>query len=122
MTDDLIGKPWRLGARGPDAFDCWGVVLELARRAGRPVPPDWRSEDLTRAEQRALMAGESLALTEQLAGPADGAIAYSRRASHVGYVLHGRVIHSARGAGVVASSLALWALTYPDRTWHSWRG
>lgn len=23
---DLIGLPYRLGAQGPDAFDCWGLV------------------------------------------------------------------------------------------------
>ena len=23
---EYIGKPWRLGAVGPDAFDCWGLV------------------------------------------------------------------------------------------------
>lgn len=22
----LLGKPWRAGANGPDAFDCWGLV------------------------------------------------------------------------------------------------
>ena len=23
---DIIGKPYAVGARGPEAFDCWGVV------------------------------------------------------------------------------------------------
>lgn len=25
-VNDYIGRPWRAGARGPDAFDCWGLV------------------------------------------------------------------------------------------------
>lgn len=25
-TFPLIGLPWRRGAQGPDAFDCWGIV------------------------------------------------------------------------------------------------
>lgn len=60
-----IGKPWRLGRAGPDAFDCWGMtraaarelfgldfpdlVDALARPRGRrvdvtttDVPPGWR--------------------------------------------------------------------------------
>ena len=121
-TDDLIGKPWRRGAMGPDAFDCWSLVVTLARRAGRALPAEWCGRDLTRAEMRALMAAEAPARTDQLPGPVEGAIAYSRRAGHVGYVLNGRVLHAARGAGVVASSFALWTLCYPDRTWHAWRG
>jgi hypothetical protein len=35
---DLIGKPYKTGARGPDAFDCWGLVIEAARRAGIELP------------------------------------------------------------------------------------
>lgn len=31
---DLLGKPFRWGARGPDAFDCWGLVMAVFRRAG----------------------------------------------------------------------------------------
>jgi cell wall-associated NlpC family hydrolase len=32
--DDLVGKPYRLGGRGPDAYDCAGLVVELMRRRG----------------------------------------------------------------------------------------
>lgn len=35
---DLIGKPYKEGARGPANFDCWGLVLEVARRAGIELP------------------------------------------------------------------------------------
>lgn len=120
-TDDLIGRPWVLGARGPDAFDCWGVVLELARRAGRVVPPDWVSRELTRAEVRSIMAGESRAHTVRLAAPAEGSIAYSEHAAHCGYVLHGRVIHAQRSHGVVAWTPAMWLDVFPDGGFYAWR-
>lgn len=29
--ESLIGKPWRLGARGPEAFDCYGLVVWIYR-------------------------------------------------------------------------------------------
>lgn len=35
---DLIGKPYQADGRGPDNYDCWGLCLEVARRAGRPLP------------------------------------------------------------------------------------
>lgn len=31
---DLLGKPFRDGGRGPDAFDCWGLCVEVFRREG----------------------------------------------------------------------------------------
>jgi cell wall-associated NlpC family hydrolase len=120
-TDDLIGKPWRKGARGPDAFDCWGLVLVLAERCGRTVPADWRSGDMSRAELRAVMDEAARQRTQRLDGPAEGAIACSVSACHVGYVLHGRVIHAARGQGVTASGFMLWRSMFPDTGWHAWR-
>ena len=31
---DLLGKPYTDGGRGPDSYDCYGVVLEVAHRMG----------------------------------------------------------------------------------------
>jgi len=31
---DLIGKPFTDGGRGPDTYDCWGLVAEVFRRYG----------------------------------------------------------------------------------------
>ncbi len=35
---DLIGKPFCDGGRGPDAYDCWGLVQEVYRRHGLALP------------------------------------------------------------------------------------
>lgn len=32
--DAALGKPYRAGATGPDAFDCWGVVRGFLRDRG----------------------------------------------------------------------------------------
>lgn len=40
---DLLGKPFRYGGRGPEAFDCYGLAIELRRRAGLPMPEDYLS-------------------------------------------------------------------------------
>jgi cell wall-associated NlpC family hydrolase len=35
---DLIGRPFAWGGRGPDAFDCFGLVREMLRRTGCELP------------------------------------------------------------------------------------
>jgi cell wall-associated NlpC family hydrolase len=35
---DLIGKPFEDGGRGPEVFDCWGLVMEVYRRHGLELP------------------------------------------------------------------------------------
>lgn len=37
---DLLRKPFELGARGPEHFDCLGLAYEVLRRVGKTVPPD----------------------------------------------------------------------------------
>ncbi|MEM5788545.1 MAG: hypothetical protein AAGU11_14630 [Syntrophobacteraceae bacterium] len=40
---DLLGKEFRFGARGPDAYDCYGLMIECRRRAGRFIPENYHS-------------------------------------------------------------------------------
>jgi len=35
---DLIGAPFKYSGRGPKAYDCYGLVMEMKRREGNPVP------------------------------------------------------------------------------------
>lgn len=36
---EYIGRPWHAGARGPQAFDCWGLFLAIQRdHFGRDLP------------------------------------------------------------------------------------
>lgn len=38
MFHDLLGKPFEALGRGPDSYDCWGLVIEVSKRLGREVP------------------------------------------------------------------------------------
>jgi cell wall-associated NlpC family hydrolase len=38
QIDDLIGKPFIDGGRGPGGYDCYGLVMEVFRRHGTTVP------------------------------------------------------------------------------------
>lgn len=42
---DLLGKPFTLGGRGPEYYDCWGICLELGSRVGIEYPPDFTPTD-----------------------------------------------------------------------------
>jgi cell wall-associated NlpC family hydrolase len=54
---DLIGAPFAYGGRGPDAFDCYGLVRELYRRHFGVTLPDYTTpENGNGAKISALMA------------------------------------------------------------------
>lgn len=38
LYSDLVGKPWSAGARGPEAYDCLGLAIEIQRRRGITGP------------------------------------------------------------------------------------
>lgn len=37
---DLVRIPWKLGAAGPEAFDCWQLMRAALARAEKHVPED----------------------------------------------------------------------------------
>lgn len=36
--NDLLGKPYKVHGRGPEGYDCYGLVIEVERRLGRELP------------------------------------------------------------------------------------
>ena len=106
----LPGAPYVRGARGPRAFDCWGLVLEVRRRLGLPAPPDFASGALTLADMRALFRGERPAGWQRSA-LALGAIVLAPDA-HAGVLVGSRVLHAQARSGVVAWTLGHWCATF----------
>lgn len=112
----FIGKPFARGGRGPQAFDCWGLVLALRAALALPVPPDFALPLST-----PLAVRQRLSLCAPVVDPAPGAIAYSEHYAHAGIVWAGRVVHAARGAGVVAWTVGRWQGVFPDARCYEWR-
>lgn len=109
--NDLIGTPYRLGARGPDALDCWGLVLEVYRRAGKHLP-DYASDGMSRQDLIRLVRAEERIATK-IDEPEPLCIVNDNRRGHVGVWVNGAVLHASRGFGVIAQPLEQFRMTYP---------
>ncbi len=128
-AEELIGRPWIAGGRGPDAFDCWGLVRFCWReRFGIEVP----EISVDAADLRAVLAGfrdhperrrwcrvePARERARERAREGDGVLMrQSRYPVHVGLWLAvdgGGVLHAVRDSGVVFQIPA-------DLATHGWR-
>lgn len=106
MLNDLIGKPFVNGGRGPDGFDCYGLAREVMRRFDQPLPPDLSCDALHAAScelefdrQRLLRCWRPVLI------PAPGTLIAIKNhplyVNHVGVLLSGgRFIHCLERLGV----------------------
>jgi cell wall-associated NlpC family hydrolase len=90
----LLGKPYRSGAKGPDSFDCSGLVYYVYKQANVKVPV---------TAERLERAGYEIAGEEVL--PGDLILFKIKHAYHVGIMLNKKeFIHSSRSKGVAIDS------------------
>ena len=99
-----IGLRWESGARGPDAYDCWGLLQHLQREFfGRDLPELSATPGATRADYHTrLTTGEWECVDVPAHG--DGALLRGGDFPHVGVWLdieRGGVLHSQHGIGVI---------------------
>lgn len=100
---DLIGAPFRWGARGPDAYDCFGLLREAYKRVnGIEIPDDFN--ECQTIEIASALLGNGLVTTawvEVEEGTCRGVlIRVKRYAAHVGFILpDGRLLHTWEDSG-----------------------
>lgn len=113
LCKGLIGKPWLSGARGPEAFDCWGLLVWFYAEALNTKLPDYPGIDAKNplAVTRKIEAG--VCDWQRLSGPKPFcAVGMSAggRLHHVGLWLELEgmrgILHAAEGRGVVFQSRA----------------
>ena len=95
MTNALakLGKPYRWGAVGPDAFDCSGLVKWSFGQAGRSLPRTSRAQ-----------AGAGTPVSRANLQPGDLVFFYSP-ISHVGiYIGNNKIVHASRSGQPVKIS------------------
>lgn len=113
LYGDLLGKPWQEDARGPDAYDCLGLTIEVQRRRGLAVPDFVSSE----AElHRQLAGGGFLADCIKLDAAEPGCVALVKMGvneHHLGIMIDRfRILHTTKQTkGVVRERVLgpLWA-------------
>lgn len=112
MLREMVGKPFAWNGRGPDTYDCWGVVQAVLMRLGRPFPADWWVPEGERlATPPRLMEAEMRSGRWQAtAAPAPGdvvALSHHRRIHHVGVLVPGNhILHATPTLGVAQTTWA----------------
>jgi cell wall-associated NlpC family hydrolase len=109
---DLIGKPYSRGGRGPNAFDCWGLIMEVAKRAGIELPDiEVPKNEVKRGRIVSVQKRDNFIRLERFEPYCLVLLRIiddnNNLAWHVGFVLEncGRFIHTTGKMGVNISSL-----------------
>lgn len=104
IINHLVGSPFEWGGRGPVAYDCWGLVAEVLRLAGLPVPGNWEAEDGAAASRimTAQIASPSWSLVYGAPEPFDVAAMSTHKAiHHVGIVTPFGILTTTKELGAV---------------------
>lgn len=104
---DLMSARYEEGARGPDAFDCFGLFAELCRRRGQPIPDHPTPHNLEQREEE--ITAVAAAEWHPLDAPEVGCAVVLRLGpwmSHIGMVIEGgKFIHASSRRGVTVQRL-----------------
>jgi len=121
-VDDLLAKPYQRGARGPDGYDCWGVVIEVGKRMGIDFPDwadvNWRKSTEAVVQDQAASGDWKRIPVDQLTY---GEIAVSKPMAsgrHVGIHLgRGYVLHTTPRTGVLIDDINRYMLDNKGAVW-----
>src|SRR5260370_11088666 len=108
----LIGTPFCNGARGPDQFDCYGLVKFLIESDTGHRIPDYESPDDSGRVHALMICSREFWV--RLPGPKIGSMVMfkiGREVCHVGYVIsNASFIHTwEKSGGVTIERLSDWA-------------
>lgn len=110
--EDLLDKPFELGARGPNAFDCYGLCCELSKRVGIILPEVLTPED--EDDQHKIICGTSDRDFEELETPEQNCLVtisiHKPLVDHCGFVLGDGIhfIHILKQHAVIRARLSLY--------------
>ncbi len=112
-ADNVIGAPYVTGGRGPDVFDCWGLVVDFFDKLHSVDLPHYPNEDPANTRRVAGHMTEGLKNGEwvKIEEPESGclvAMSRSKVVHHVGVWLDisgGVCLHAFDGLQVMAHTL-----------------
>lgn len=111
--NDYLGKPWVMGANGPDAFDCWGLLEYIYLQEKNVHLPRYTNIDKSNRKQVVEQVKNSIQSTWKLLEKpvnfcAVGISNLPDRIYHVGCFLDtdmGQVIHTQKNIGCMIEPL-----------------
>lgn len=111
---NYLGKPYRFGGRGPEAYDCWGLARAIYRDLGIELPEFESMDEPAERQAQADLAAPSFAALDKPSPLCLVAIRiHPRFVTHVGVVTEDRArfCHITKGANVTIERLdaPLWA-------------
>lgn len=105
---DLIGKEFKDGGRGPDEYDCWGLVTEVFKRFSIEIP-DYKISCEAKAEINGQINTERpkwLRCMGEMPVPALVVMMEQGVCNHTGvYIGNGQFLHARERSGVAIESL-----------------
>jgi cell wall-associated NlpC family hydrolase len=127
--NDFVGLPYQEGARGPDAFDCYGLVAAVLRAVRGIDLPDWYADasgpqSASRAISAALAGEVAGGRSVLVADPADFDVAVvgsNHRPHHVGVVYQGGVLHASKAFGSAWHPIPRFVTLYPRTEFYRWQ-
>jgi cell wall-associated NlpC family hydrolase len=115
-SDDLIGKPFKYGGRGPDEFDCWGLYRFSYHRWRKVWLPDHPSQENV-ATNGVTITEEAVAHWQRIYKPEPGSAILLRvkhriLPTHIGFMLtDDRFLHTMEqnnGVSIERASDPVW--------------
>jgi len=126
--NEFIGLPYREGARGPEAYDCYGVVMAVYRAGLGIELPDWYADAPgPQGASRAIAAAMTDEATRRQSVKVEAAedfdiavVGSSLRPHHVGVFMHGGVLHCSKAFGSVWQQMPRFTALYPSVEFYRW--
>lgn len=88
---DLLGKEFEYGTRGPDKFDCYGLMIETRKRAGLFIPENYASTNLPEVMHDSIEHAKVALPFRELPGPRPFCLVtfklHPKYTTHIGMVL-----------------------------------
>ena len=125
--NNYIGIPYKVGARGPDELDCYGLVKVVYADLYDITLPDWLTDDIDLKERDGLFQQFLKAnnWTENYPDqpPDDGDIVICSGRfldNHIGVYFGGGVLHCREGSGCVYEPLTRFAAQFHKLEFGRW--
>lgn len=109
-VSSLIGLPFEYGGRGPDKFDCFGLLMHILKENHGQDIPDFRSTSDRAVIQSSFATG--LPMWEKTEQGANTPVLFrvGKYVSHCGYMIDSmRMVHTwEKSGGVVIERVDVW--------------